>query len=333
MRMQLPWQFPVGRRKTLACAAIAVVLVLPSAADAASPTSSGTPAHTDSKVLPNGRVVDTFRMGGIDIRTVGSRGLGTLNAAATAGASDQSGPHGTFSISSDEVTPKLSSAAGHPSTAVQDLIALGVDPAVAQRDFGDWESPSASLTPGVSLASYRVSADPGLVTLAVTTSSTVPYDTRCYAWNGVASGHINGTACASEYIISANGGDWWIQDKMKATANSNDTSLFPVRLKTISAYISWVSGNLVTDWDPSSTIYRNNCGNVTFGIAAVGEVSVTVDLCPDKTIPYEVTSTSSGAEWIGNELDTDPDGVAAWQEVHSPANVAASWTPHFLLSW
>ena len=150
----------------------------------------------------------------------------------------------------------------------------------------------------------------------------------------MAGGQIYGQACSSAYVISANGGDWYLQNKFKATAWSNDTGFFfPVRLKKLDGYISWVSGNSVYDWDPSSTEYKNSCGDVTFGIDKVLNVSVTVQLCPNKIIPYDVTGTSSGAQWLGNEVDNDPDGVAGWQEVHSPSNAASTWSTGFSVTW
>ncbi len=326
-------------RRNLAAVAVALaVLTVPGAALASGPGAGGGSAPSSTHVLTDGRVIDTFHQDGVEVRTIGPSALSSLAITTTELGSDKTGPHGSLSIGSIGGTftkSGLASAEGpkpSPVSAVDQLIALGVDPAIAERDFGDFDRPNGVASSGMTLASYQVPTPNPAATPAITPSSTVPWQTRCYTWNG-SGGHVYGNACSSAYVVSASGTDWYLQNKFKATAWSDDTSLLPLRIKKLNGYISWVSGNSVYDWDPSSTEYRNSCGNVTFGIAKVGSVSVTVQLCPNKIVPYKITSTSSGAEWQGNEVDTDPEGVAGWQAVHSPSGAAATWDTGFYVAW
>lgn len=329
----------MARRALVALAAGLVLLTVPGPAVADGPAISvGGSGPTSTKVLTDGRVIDTFRRGEVEVRTIGAAAVASMPVNVVSLGSDQSGPHGSFSIGSvggSFAKSSVGTAAGSGSTsAVDNLIALGVDPAIARRDFGDFDKPNGVASSDVTLASYKAPPPTPEVAPAVTPSSTVPYQTRCYYWNGVANGTIYGQGCSSVYVISASGGDWYLQNKFKATAWSTDTGFFfPVRLKTLSGDISWVSGNNVYDWDPSGPLYQNSCGNVTFGLAMVGEVSVTVELCPNKIVVNNLNSTSSGAKWVGNEVDNDPEGVAGWQEVHSPASAPATWSTGFSLTW
>ena len=314
-------------RRSVSCAvALFTVLGLSGVAGAGGPREV---TAASSQTLPAGHVVQEFTQGGITVRTIGARALSSLQLIAL----DLGGPHGSLEIGSRPESTSETTGGAPVMTAVDSLTALGVDPVVAQRDFGDFDSPAGAAASSVRLASFQDPALTSPIAPAVTVSSTVPLETRCYSWNGVAGGHIWGQACSSVYVVGANGADWQLQNKYKATAWSDDTSLFPVRINGLRGSISVGSGNTVVDWDPNTTTTVNSCGLMTFGVSAVGNVSLTVQVCPTKIAPFNLTLTSSGANWTGVERDNDPVGVGGWQQVHKPSSATWSWSTSYLVSW
>lgn len=145
-------------RRASVLLAVASLLVATSPAVAADPkpsvtvTGNGGFTLQEQRTLPDGRIVATFQSKDGTVRTIGRAGM-LVNVNVTDLGSDATGKHGDVQI--DFQAPgvdKSSSTAreSHGASAVDSLIALGVDPAVAQRDFGDFDAqaPIGSAAPG-----------------------------------------------------------------------------------------------------------------------------------------------------------------------------------------
>lgn len=167
-------------RRLVACAAALCVLATPAVAAAGGPSGAANSAPQSTRVLPNGMVVDTFRQGDVEVRTIGPAGLSSLPITAKDLGRDGSGAHGSVALdpaASHDLKATIagaSTASGPPPTAVQLLIALGEDPATAERDFGDFDTSPSAAVPSAALATYRAPASMPAVTPAVTVSNTVP---------------------------------------------------------------------------------------------------------------------------------------------------------------
>lgn len=268
------------------------------------------------------------------MQTIGRPGMVvSINVTDTTSAADPNNKHGSIEISfqSPEVDKSAPGARdSHATSAVASLIALGVDPATAEREFGAFDSPRpVAKAVTATLASVRTPSSNAAPTQNV--SSTVPWDTQCADLN-YASGKITGRGCSSLYLISASGADYWFQSKYQITASSSDTSLLPIRVKGLGWSLQWSStNNNVYQWEPHTTTYgSSNCGAVTFSSAVL---SIAIDLCPTKEVPWTVTAVSSGALWSGTEHDNDPVGAGGVQSDHNPPSASTSHSSVFSLSW
>jgi hypothetical protein len=199
-------------------------------------------------------------------------------------------------------------------SVVGDLVALGMSPAEARRQFGDMETTRVASTGAV--------------------SSATPYDTQCAAIN-LAEGKITGYGCATFYLVRQDGADWWLTTKMKVSAHSNDESWFsPKRLTQLGWRVSWGSGNTLYDWDPYSTRPVGECVTLTVKSSSpFGDVSVQGNICPDSLGPWSVTTARSGGIWNGMERGTDYEGALATQAVHSPPGAPVSYQSAWTLSY
>ncbi len=277
-------------------------------------------AHVSDRVLPNGLVVSTFKSNDGTIKTIGRPGMSVDVAVDGASTDSHGNPHLNvqFSFSSQAANASKNQPASERNTmtAVETLIALGEDPAVAERDFGDFDAAPAAL-PTAKLASFSVFSPPSNapVTLA-SPSRTTPWDTQCADFS-YASGKVTGRGCSTIYWASAVGSDYYFESKYKITGSSNDTSLFPVRLRGLGWKLTWNdSHNSVYDWDPHTTVYgTSSCGTVTFSAVFL---QLSLALCQDKESPWSVTSTSSGALWSGVEQNTDVVGAGGLQDNENP---------------
>jgi hypothetical protein len=255
----------------------------------------------------------------------------TIDVTGEASAAGRAAPHGSISITfgTPAVDKRLAGArALRAPGAIQSLIELGVDPAVARQEFAAFDA-----GPTARLASSRISGPVAAPALDV--SSTTPWDTQC-ANLSYAGGKITGRGCSTVYLTAASGTDWWFESKMSVTASSSDTGLFPVRVKGLGWKLTWSDArNDVVEWDPVSTKYgTNGCADVSLGGSRAGfTISLKFSLCPTKEIPWDVTQTSSGALWSGTERDNDPVGAAAVQKDHNPPAATTGHYSTFSLSY
>lgn len=213
-------------------------------------------------------------------------------------------------------------------TVVGDLVALGMSPAEARREFGDLETlamPTATSSPLLTQAGLPTSGG---------TAAISPYDTQCAAID-VANGRITGYGCATFYLVRQDGTDWWLATKMKVSAHSSDESWFsPKRLTQLGWRVSWGSGNTLYDWDPYSTRPVGQCLTLTVKSSSpFGDVSVQGNICPESLGPWSVTTARSGGIWNGMERGTDYEGALATQAVHSPPGAPVSYQSAWTLSY
>ncbi len=134
-------------RRLIACISALCIFAMPAIASAGGPSRDANSGPLSTRVLPNGMVVDTFRQGDVEVRTIGPTGLSSLPVTVKDLGRDGSGAHGSVALdpaaSRDlkAISGGAPRASGPPPTAVELLIALGEDPATAERDFGDFDTP------------------------------------------------------------------------------------------------------------------------------------------------------------------------------------------------
>jgi hypothetical protein len=242
------------------------------------------------------------------------------------------GGRGTVTVSMKATRPKTARDASAYRRAgrsvVGDLVALGMTPVEARRQFGDMETLAVPATPpGRTLNQPLIPTSGG-------TSTVTPYDTQCAAIS-VADGKITGYGCATFFLMRRDGTDWWLTSKMKVSAHSSDESWFsPKRLTQLGWRVMWGSGNTLYDWDPYRTRSVGECVTLTVKSSSpFGDVSVQGNICPESLGPWSVTTARSGGIWNGMERGTDYEGALATQAVHSPPGAPVSYQSAWTLSY
>jgi hypothetical protein len=327
----------------------------------ASATSSGGTVMSSTVQVAPGWVVSTIHADGRTIKTYGRSGQSVQ--AVAAGADSVS-----YSITSPDPKKDPGAAAASGNSAVAALIALGVDPATALREFGsldtlDGTTPTSDAELAAAAIARIGSAGNGTLSAgavaprllspagpagvlrpadAVTVSATVPYDTQCATVNE-RNGLIQGMGCSNLFVVWANGADWFFANKYKFSAQSTSTRLVgPLRLQQVKWRLAFSStgSNQLFDWDPSAAVPKGSCS--TTGVSSGGDpahgnvgISISGTVCPDKLDLWgPLTSSQSGAYWIGNEGGVlggpgDWEAAVGTQELHSPAGSSASHTSVF----
>ena len=266
-----------------------------------------------------GSELGTAVRGGAEVRTLARDG----SVVAAHHAPPARGQRGSVTVSMKTTRPKTARDASAYRRAgrsvVGDLVALGMSPAEARRQFGDMES--------LALNQPRIPTSGG-------TSTVTPYDTQCAAIS-VADGKITGYGCATFFLVRQDGTDWWLTSKMKVSAHSSDESWFsPKRLTQLGWRVAWGSGNTLYDWDPYSTRSIGQCVTLTVKSSSpFGDVSVQGNICPESLGPWSVTTARSGGIWNGMERGTDYEGALATQAVHSPPGAPVSYQSAWTLSY
>lgn len=255
----------------------------------------------------------------VEVRTLARDG----SVVATRHTPPARGQRGNVTISMKTTRPKTGRDASAYRRAgrsvVGDLVALGMLPAEARREFGDMET---------------LALNQPLVPTSGGTSTVTPYDTQCAAIN-VADGKITGYGCATFFLVRQDGTDWWLTSKMKVSAHSSDESWFsPKRLTQLGWRVTWGSGNILYDWDPYGTRSVGACVTLTVKSSSpFGDVSVQGNICPESLGPWSVTTARSGGIWNGMERGTDYEGALATQAVHSPPGAPVSYQSAWTLSY
>lgn len=108
-------------------------LLLPGIAAPASAATAGGASPNSEVALRPGWVVDTLKSGGIIVKAFGRAGQTFTAPMESAGTY-------SFSMTSPDLKKTNAAAAGTQNSAVAALIALGVDPATALREFGALDS-------------------------------------------------------------------------------------------------------------------------------------------------------------------------------------------------
>ena len=274
-----------------------------------------------------GATVKLARSGDAVVRTLARDG----SAVVVGNAAPAGGGHVTVTMRTTrpKTARDASSYRRSGRSVVGDLVALGMSPAEARREFGDMETLTMDPVAEQSLATPSRAPVSGGGGSAVT-----PYDTQCAAID-VADGRITGYGCATFYLVRRDGTDWWLTTKMKLSAHSNDESWFyPKRLTQLGWRVGWGSGNTLYDWDPYSTRPVGQCLTVTVKSSSpYGDVSVQGNVCPDSLGPWSVTTARSGGIWNGMERGTDYEGALATQAVHSPPGAPVAYQSAWTLSY
>jgi hypothetical protein len=339
------------RKSIVAVASIVGLLANTGVAAAAPPASITTSIKVEvaggfrgvtEKLLPNGRVIDTFKSADATVRVFGRVGssVSFFSDPTVKGG-------GGLSVDMTNNQPKGPKEDQADNTgnvgAVAALIALGVDPAVALRDFGGLDTMDGS-TPASDVAlvdqslGQLASTDPSFgrqPAIIPAVSSTVPWDTQCITIDAIGS-RIQGRGCSTIYLIQSNGaGDWHLTSKWKLSAQSTSTSLFPLRLQQVGWALSWAANNLLTDWDPSSTRSIGSCSTVTVtSLGPLFNISVSGDICPNSLGPWgPLTDVRSGSKWQGSEQGTAFEAAIGTQEIHDPANASSSHSSTYFIEY
>lgn len=290
----------------------------------------------------DGSVTDTFaEVSGARVTVSGRTGMRVDIQPVTAAST----PHGpvytrVFGAGPPPVTSKISaerSAAAYLASGrsvVQDAVNIGFDRATAQRLFGhlmvrDDRSQVAEL-PG---------AAPVLATSSI-------YDSWCTNYAQSPDGKVTSSACDVEYLDQANGGDWYMVDKIQASGHSTDSSWYHERLTALGEWVTNAVGNQVVSWKPASTQSVGSCTNITLTLTGQSGASYseTNTICRNSLSPYKLsTSTSSpsaGGVWQGQECTIlGSGGQGEWEASesedmqHSPPTAAWSAYLHVTESW
>jgi len=298
---------------------------------------------------PDGSVISTFASSKETVRTISWDEGSSISfvPGPTTAATIKSPEHGSLLVGAGTERPKdaadIDRYRNSGRTVVGDLVALGMARDEAERQFGDMETMDGSnpYTGKASAADQTAATD---IILASSTSptdspshnavsSTTPYDVRCFNVSA-ASGKIDGYGCTTYYHVAQQGLDWWFNVKYKFSAQSTDTSLFPVRLKGVAWRAQWSSGNIVYDWEPDSTRSIGNCATITETISGgFASISISGDVCPNSHGPWQLSSIKSGAIWTGAEQGTAYEVAVGVQKTKNPAGVATNYYSYYWLEW
>lgn len=298
---------------------------------------------------PDGTVISTFASAKETVRTISwNEGSSISFASGPATAATSNSPeHGSLMVGAGTERPKdaadIDRHKNSGRTVVGDLVALGMPRREAERQFGDMETSDGSnpYTGTAGVADQTAATDVILTSATSTTkspshsavSSTTPYDVRCFNVSA-ASGKISGYGCTTYYLVAQQGLDWWFNVNYKFSAQSTDTSLFPVRLKGVAWRAQWSSGNVVYDWEPDSTRSIGNCLKITETISGgFASISISGNVCPNSHGPWQISTIKSGALWRGAEQGTAWEVAVGVQKTKNPAGVATNYYSYYWLEW
>jgi hypothetical protein len=292
-------------------------------------------------VTPQGAVIDTFVSGDVTIRVIGAPGS-TVRARKLADrAAERSGLTMELSATRPKRLDDADAYARSGRSVVGDLVALGMAEDEARRQFGDLETLDPATAGDARLLASAAgfpATDAAVATAGI--STTTPYATQC-ASVSYQGGLIEGYGCSTIYLVAASGSDWWFNNKYKFSARSKDpTSFFcipgtcPWRLLELAWALGWTTGNIVYDWEPSTTLPRKSCSGLSIGDSFHGvNISISGTICPDRLQPWKLTSRRSGAEWIGLEQGTAWESAIGIQAIHSPPGAAVAYSSPLSLYW
>ena len=228
---------------------------------------------------PDGTTVSVSGMPGATVRLTSVPGK-------HGGVSVQVSTPGINKNNAAAVSNQLKAFAGGARSIYADALSTGMSPAQAL-------SISRNVRPAVTIEN----------------SLCINLNADIHSGNAYATEHF----CDIQYLDQANGGDWYLSDTMTGTGRDIYWSL--TQMKGTNYY---GSGNSVVNWDPSSTIYRNSCGNVTFTITyGVVSVSSTADLCPNTIDPW-IDGKGPGFGEIWNGHTHEYVGLNPVDVIHDP---------------
>jgi hypothetical protein len=287
-------------------------------------------------VTAKGAVIDTFTDGSATVKVIGTPGSTvTIKRSKDAKGADR------VDIGMSTTRPKdLADVERYKNSGrsvIEDLVALGMPRADAIAQFGDMDTMDGS-NPYASAAGTKTASAEALppvdMTAASAPSSTVPYDTQCASLS-YDSGKITGYGCSTIYWVGVSGITWYFNSKFKLSARSNDTSWWrPQRLFSAGWSLQWAPYNVLHDWEPSGTINRSNCDNLSLGLSAFGfGISVGGPVCPTKIGPWRLTTRENGSLWQGVEQGTQYETAIGVQAMKNPGEAQVSYQSWYSLTW
>jgi hypothetical protein len=311
------------RPSPVLAAGCAIVLCVSSTGVVLGRVAAAAPAAVPERILPNGAAITVVGSGAVKVAFIGSPGSSV--AATSSGSSVQASMRTTRPKSTRDATAYRDAG----RSVIGDLVALGMPPAEAERQFGDL----ATLDGDAAVVTHQRVRIAGPQP-AIQGAASTPYDAQCASIN-VADGKITGYGCSTFFLVHQDGDDWWLTTKMKVSAHSNDESWFsPKRLTQLGWRASWSAGNVLYDWDPYRTRAVGSCLTLTVKSSSPwADVSVQGTVCPDSLGPWAVTTARSGGIWNGMERGTDYEGAIATQAVHSPPGAPLSYQSAWTLSY
>jgi hypothetical protein len=210
------------------------------------------------------------------------------------------------------------------------------DQAVADEAAKPANPVDSATSPVTAPASFTAPA----VLPAVTVSSTVPYDSTCFAYIGDGGG-AQSYVCNNRYLVSAVNGNWWFVHRMKGSAR--EVSPYPWHnLLSFTLYAKYLySGNYWTDWDPSVHVSKGGCTATTVSVSALGAgFSTTGSICSAGEDPVlgSLVGTPTrhyllfGSRWNGHQYGTYT-GTVSIGTVHNPPGVQPTEVTGVGLTW
>lgn len=344
------------QRALVMASAIALVgfgaaVVLPdSSASAAGPTT-----RTVTKATKGGYITTIHYGNGATVRTYSYHPVATPAAPATKRmtAADGSSVH-TMSgevVIDEGITAANKTTAAVPAASLPSaydmLRAMGVSPAEA-APFQDTPTVTSTHSPAKSVAAKSAAAKSAAakpkaigggtrtVRPAATVSSSQLYDLSCVDFDYDGShGHFHG--CDWQYKVSANGGDWYMEDRHLATVAMRDTAVFnPDTLTGVLFGIHYAANNVIGNWSPAGRKSMGSCTTTSSSVTVQGTtISSSKTECPETWGVYAITNQTFTTKWDGQGDGPNDDvrythGVAA---VHSPSSASPTRSLPYQIWW
>lgn len=282
-------------------------------------------------VNPDGTVAATWTKGLAQVNVNGAPGLTVQivpdGVSVQAAPIDKSAPNAAL----DRIRVYIASG----RSVVKDAIAVGMNPADAERIFGGHlNQPTlkalASFGATTSGASLPAAASGGIL------------NSWCVSYTNP-SGFVTATACDVQKLDQDNGGgDWYLADEQQASAKSSDTNVwFPDRVTQVNEKVGYSAGNQVVQWSPGSTQAIGACNTISYSISSgrTGfSYSQSFNVCPDSQGPFGLdtgtTSTAFGTVWNGTEPSANwYEGTGGVNLVHSPSTACDCPTLYLGVTW
>jgi len=218
-------------------------------------------------------------------------------------------------------------AAIQPMSAYDELLALGADPA----DIAGFQDVGTTYSATETAKKKSGTASPYSNTGGGTQVSNPP---ACVdqSFDG-GHGHVYG--CDVTRRVATSGSIWYLTDAIESSGSMHDTGCtFCDHITGLKFGNKYGSGNVIQDWNPSSTASIGSCHQTTFSLAYKGVgVSDTATNCPETYGLYSINSTSYSTKWDGKG-NGPSDGSRSTNAVDGVYNCGScSYLPTVSATW